>query len=214
MIEFQQYHGGCDMYHLNQFCNIISALRKQKGWTQAFLAEQLNISPQSISKWECGIGFPDVSLFPVLANLFSVPVGFLFGEDLDRQINDAHSSALCKSHLTFDKCKSIHVSLGNICRVEFINESIEGCRIEANGDSIFIRYFDVEYVDGKILVNIKNPCGSALHWESYDRKGYQGENRVKIFAKEPNILSLNYLDLHCCNQTNEDGNYEIICTQM
>lgn len=201
------------MYHLNQFCNIISDLRKQKGWTQAFLAEQLNISPQSISKWECGIGFPDVSLFPVLAELFSVSVGYLFGEDWDKHPTDTLASALCQTQAAFEICKSIHVSLGNICRVEFFNTALEGCRIEAEGDSVFIRYFDVECVEGKILINIKNPCGSAVHWEAYDRKGYQGENHVRIFAKEPNILSLNYLDLSCTNKTNAHGNYEIVCSR-
>ncbi len=201
------------MYHLNQFCNIITTLRKEKGWTQALLAEQLNISPQSISKWECGIGFPDVSLFPVLADLFSVPIGLLFGEDWESHNSHTEFGALCESHMAFDKCKSIHISLGNICRVEFINEEISGCRIVANGDSVFIRYFDVENVDGKILINIKNPCGSAVHWEEYDRKGYQGENLVRIYAQEPNILSLNYLDLCCTNNTNEAGNYEIVCSR-
>ena len=195
------------MYHLNQFCNIIATLRKAKGWTQAFLAEQLNISPQSVSKWECGIGFPDVSLFPLLAELFSVPVGMLFGENWE---SHASYNETCAE---FDKCRSIHVSLGNICRVEFISEDTDGCKITASGDSTFIKYFDVEQVDGKILVNIKNPCGSAVHWEEYDRKGYQGENLIRIFAKEPNILSLNYLDLGCSNKINESGNYEIICSR-
>lgn len=199
------------MYRLNQFCNIISALRKKKGWTQAALADQLNISPQSISKWECGIGFPDVSLFPVLAELFTVPIGVLFGEDWEKHFLHTEISSLCESQSEFDNCKNIHVSLGNICRVEFINADIKGCKIVANGDSIFIRYFDVECVDGKILINIKNPCGSAIHWEPYDRKGFDGENLVRIYAKEPNILSLNYLDLCCSNHTNDSGNYEIVC---
>lgn len=43
------------MYQLNKFCNIIFELRKECGWTQTMLAEKLNIAPQSISKWECGV---------------------------------------------------------------------------------------------------------------------------------------------------------------
>ncbi len=68
------------MYQLNQFCNIISTLRKERGWTQTALAEKLGIAPQSISKWECGVGYPDVTLFPVIAELFDVPIGVLFGQ--------------------------------------------------------------------------------------------------------------------------------------
>ena len=69
------------MYHLNQFCNIITALRKERGWTQTNLADRIGIAPQSVSKWECGVGYPDVTLFPVIADLFGVPIGVLFGEE-------------------------------------------------------------------------------------------------------------------------------------
>ena len=43
------------MYRLNEFCNILTVLRKQKGWTQTYLAEQIGISPQAVSKWENGV---------------------------------------------------------------------------------------------------------------------------------------------------------------
>lgn len=32
----------------------IARLRKDKGWTQQQLAEQLDVTPQAVSKWECG----------------------------------------------------------------------------------------------------------------------------------------------------------------
>ena len=63
------------MYQLNKFCNIIYKLRKEREWTQNNLAERLGIAPQSVSKWECGIGYPDVTLFPVIAELFGIPIG-------------------------------------------------------------------------------------------------------------------------------------------
>lgn len=40
----------------------IAEQRKIKGLTQAQLAEKLNISEKTVSKWECGKGFPDTSL--------------------------------------------------------------------------------------------------------------------------------------------------------
>ena len=33
----------------------IARLRKDKGWTQQQLAEQLDVTPQAVSKWECGV---------------------------------------------------------------------------------------------------------------------------------------------------------------
>lgn len=40
----------------------IAEIRKSKKLTQVMLAEKLNVSEKTISKWECGNGFPDTSL--------------------------------------------------------------------------------------------------------------------------------------------------------
>ena len=42
--------------------NFIKAQRKEKGLTQAKLATKLLVSEKTISKWECGYGFPDTTL--------------------------------------------------------------------------------------------------------------------------------------------------------
>ena len=39
---------------------LIRALRKDQGLTQRQLAAAMNISEQAVSKWERGLGFPDV----------------------------------------------------------------------------------------------------------------------------------------------------------
>ncbi|MBR2894463.1 MAG: helix-turn-helix transcriptional regulator, partial [Oscillospiraceae bacterium] len=50
----------------------ISALRKANGMTQKDLAERLNVSDKSVSRWECDEGAPDLSLIPVIAEIFGV----------------------------------------------------------------------------------------------------------------------------------------------
>ncbi len=52
----------------------IAKLRKGKGWTQQQLAKQLNVSPQAISKWECGEAIPDIDILDKLAMIFSVTI--------------------------------------------------------------------------------------------------------------------------------------------
>ncbi|MGE4353993.1 MAG: helix-turn-helix domain-containing protein [Oscillospiraceae bacterium] len=60
---------------------LISEVRKEKGLTQKQLAEQLHVSDRTISKWERGAGFPDISLLEPLANALDVSVtGLLQGE--------------------------------------------------------------------------------------------------------------------------------------
>lgn len=63
----------------------IKNLRKQKGITQDQLANQLNISFQTISKWETGLTHPDITYLPELANIFNVSIDYLFDMDKNTQ---------------------------------------------------------------------------------------------------------------------------------
>lgn len=56
----------------------IRSLRKARDITQEELAEILGVSFQSISKWERGECFPDITLLPGLANFFEVSIDTLF----------------------------------------------------------------------------------------------------------------------------------------
>ncbi len=52
--------------------SFIAALRKANGMTQKDLAEKLNVSDKTISRWERDDGAPDLSAMPVLAEIFGV----------------------------------------------------------------------------------------------------------------------------------------------
>lgn len=63
--------------------NLIYRLRTEKKLTQRQLAERMNLSDKTISKWERGLGCPDVSLLPALSEIFQVETGVLLSGDLD-----------------------------------------------------------------------------------------------------------------------------------
>ena len=52
--------------------SFIAALRKANGMTQKDLAEKLNVSDKSVSRWERDEGAPDLSLIPVIAEVFGI----------------------------------------------------------------------------------------------------------------------------------------------
>lgn len=52
--------------------NLIYQLRKEKNMTQLQLAEKLGVSDKAVSKWERGLGSPDLSLMPGLSEIFGV----------------------------------------------------------------------------------------------------------------------------------------------
>ena len=59
----------------------IAYFRKRSGLTQGKLAELINYSDKSVSKWERGGGIPDVTVLVKLAEIFDVNVNDLVSED-------------------------------------------------------------------------------------------------------------------------------------
>lgn len=55
-----------------------------KNLTQEDLAGYLGITPQSVSKWERGESYPDITLLPPLANIFETSIDLLVGMDTIR----------------------------------------------------------------------------------------------------------------------------------
>ena len=55
-----------------------------KGLTQEEIAEYLGITAQSVSKWERGESYPDITFLPALANIFETSIDLLVGMDVIR----------------------------------------------------------------------------------------------------------------------------------
>lgn len=62
---------------------LLCRLRKERGLTQRELAEALHISDKTVSKWERGMGCPDVSLLGALSGALGVDVRALLAGELD-----------------------------------------------------------------------------------------------------------------------------------
>ena len=63
------------------FSEKLTNLRKQKGLSQEELGEKLNVTRQTISKWELGQTTPDMAKLTEIANLFEVSVNDLTSEE-------------------------------------------------------------------------------------------------------------------------------------
>ena len=204
------------MYHLNQFCNIITALRRERGWTQTNLADRIGIAPQSVSKWECGVGYPDVTLFPVIADLFGVPIGVLFGEGYhEMEKKTVKQEASNEKTYVYEPLQTVDFSINNCCRIRVIDGVREQARIIARGDPTFLDYFLIEKDDDRLRITVKNPGGSAFHWKPYDRGGYEEENIITVYTgvEESGCFAQNYLDLAMSQWKTDEGYDEwVVCT--
>ncbi|MBR5114619.1 MAG: helix-turn-helix transcriptional regulator [Oscillospiraceae bacterium] len=76
----------------------IRRLRNDRGITQEALAAALNVTAQTVSKWECGNSVPDVQLLPEIAIFFGVTIDRLFAmtpeQQLERLENHIYGSGL------------------------------------------------------------------------------------------------------------------------
>ncbi len=61
--------------------NLIRDLRAERGWSQAALAEQLNVSRQTVNAIETGRYDPSLPLAFAIAREFGLPIETIFQED-------------------------------------------------------------------------------------------------------------------------------------
>lgn len=66
-----------------KFNEKIYALRRKKGWSQEELANELEVSRQSVYKWESGENVPDVEKIKKLAKIFNVSLDTLLLDERD-----------------------------------------------------------------------------------------------------------------------------------
>lgn len=90
---------------------IILELRKEKGMTQKQLADAINISDKTVSKWERGLGCPDVSLLSELSEVLEVNVEKLLVGCLEKNDTDGGNMKKLKFYVC-PECGNIMTSTG------------------------------------------------------------------------------------------------------
>ena len=99
----------------------ISALRKKNGLTQAELAEKLNISNKTVSKWENGQGYPDIIHLPMISKLLGVSV--------DDLLSEKKSGITVAGNMILDVVKTIdkYPEQGMLAYISSAKRAIGGC---------------------------------------------------------------------------------------
>lgn len=87
------------------FADKLIELRKKSGWSQEELAEQMNVTRQSVSKWEGAQSVPDLEKIIQLSKLFGVSTDYLLKDEIEENEN-SHQSLK-----TEEKLNVRHVSM-------------------------------------------------------------------------------------------------------
>ena len=100
---------------------IITNLRKQHRMTQEMLARKLNVSSKAVSKWETGMGYPEITLLPKIAAVFGVSVDFLLTGD--------RKGITVAGNIITDLVKQVecYPKQGMLANISSVSKAIGGC---------------------------------------------------------------------------------------
>ena len=91
---------------------LIRSRRCELGFTQKQLADMMNISDKTVSKWERGLGFPDVNILSDLSKILSVSIDSLIdGKCTENDFREVNMKK--NTYYVCPKCGSITVTTGN-----------------------------------------------------------------------------------------------------
>lgn len=91
---------------------LIAELRNEKGLTQKDVAEKMGICAKTVSKWETGHGFPDISLITKLSDIFGVDISKLLDGEMPKIKPEVGNVKRTKFYVC-EKCGNIFTSIGN-----------------------------------------------------------------------------------------------------
>ena len=96
----------------NKTGSLIRTLRLERSMTQKDLADRLNVTEQAVSKWERGLGCPDVPLLPLLSQELGIPLERLLSGSLDIQTPNGGNMRQIKFYVC-PQCGNLITSTGS-----------------------------------------------------------------------------------------------------
>lgn len=132
---------------MNQYVTgaVIKELREKNHLTQAELAEKLNISDKTVSKWETAKGYPDISMLEPIANAFGISVAELLSGNAVNNVNVSANMMRSKFYVC-PVCGNIVHSMGE-AMIHCHGVQLLPCQAEETDENhmIFIEKVEDEY---------------------------------------------------------------------
>ncbi len=154
------------------FSEKLKMLRKERGYTQEELAEEINVSRQAITKWESNEGLPDIENLKQISNLFNTTIDELIKEE--KEISEEIVKELLVKEMDIDHSKHFDIKVSRNYELDILANKEEKVRIEiesSNKDAFKIKVDDLY---NRMDINIKNS------------KGYE-DSLIKIYIPEKYI---------------------------
>ena len=127
---------------LSKSGKLLYDLRKAKGMTQKQVADKIGVTPKTISKWETGHGFPDVSTLSILADFLGVSERTILSGSLTLNTGETGNMKRTKFYVC-PQCNSIMQGTGN-AQVVCCGKQIEPLSAKPVDEMHTVKISDIE----------------------------------------------------------------------
>lgn len=154
---------------------LIAKLRKEKKLTQKNIADALGIQNKTVSKWECGLGWPDLSLWPELSTILGVDMKQMMEGEITPNKPDSGNIDKVRFYVC-PSCGNILFSTGS-ASIFCCGRKLE--RILPSDENIAPK-ITVEEIDTDYFVTFEHPMnkGHYLSFVSYVKSDRVFLNRL------------------------------------
>lgn len=133
---------------------VIKTLRLEQHMTQKALADRMHVSDKAVSKWERGIGSPDISLLKELAEILNVNIACLLEGALDTREQVGGNMKKIKFYYC-SSCGNLMTSTGD-AELSCCGRGLAPMKLQRSDDA---HRLEMEDMDDEICVRFTHPMG-------------------------------------------------------
>lgn len=157
---------------------MIKELRASRGITQSQLAEKLCVSDKTVSKWETGKGWPDITLIEPIAKVFNISVTeLLSGKAMDNE--NISANMLRSKFYVCPVCGNIFHSMGQ-AQISCHGLSLTPLEAESGDDR---HSLSVETVEDEIFVSSEHEMTKEHYLSFFAAVSTDRAQTVKLYPE-------------------------------
>lgn len=164
---------------------LIRELRLEKGITQRELARRLGVSDKAVSKWERGLGCPDVSLLSAISEELCVDLNSMLAGELDQRRRDGGNMKRIR-FFACPNCGNVIV-MTDEAEVSCCGRRLEAMKPAPCDDAHTPR---IEPMDGEAYVRLDHEMTKAHHIQFVACAAYDRVTLVRLYPEQDAALRL------------------------
>jgi len=159
--------------------SLIRGLRYEKGMTQKQLADRMNISDRTVSKWERGQGCPDIELLHELSGIFNVNMEKMIEGELNPNDSDGGNMKKTRFYLC-PNCGNV-IAATSDAEVTCCGRKLKALIAKPEDDEHMLT---VEDSDGEYYITFSHPMSKEHYLTFVAEVGYDRMMLVRLYPEQ------------------------------